>query len=75
MAQPILSTEGVVKNFDGLIAVNDITYEVFEGRTAGIMGPNGAGKSTFFNLLTGYYRPQTGRVLFRDRDITRMRGR
>jgi branched-chain amino acid transport system ATP-binding protein len=73
MAQPILSTEGVVKNFDGLIAVNDITYEVFEGRTAGIMGPNGAGKSTFFNLLTGYYRPQTGRVLFRDRDITRMR--
>ena len=73
MAQPILSTAGVIKNFDGLIAVNDITYEVFEGQTAGIMGPNGAGKSTFFNLLTGYYRPQTGRVLLRGRDITRMR--
>ena len=73
MAETILSTAGVIKNFDGLIAVNNITYEVFEGRTAGIMGPNGAGKSTFFNLLTGYYRPQAGRVLFRGRDITRMR--
>jgi len=72
MAQPILSTAGVIKAFDGLVAVNDITYEVFEGQTTGIMGPNGAGKSTFFNLLTGYYRPQVGRVLFRGRDITRM---
>ncbi len=72
MAQPILATAGVIKNFDGLIAVNNITYEVFEGRTAGIMGPNGAGKSTFFNLLTGFYQPQTGQVIFRGQDITRM---
>ncbi len=72
MAQAILSTIGVIKNFDGLLAVNEITYEVFEGKTAGIMGPNGAGKSTFFNLLTGYYSPQAGRVLFRGRDITRI---
>jgi branched-chain amino acid transport system ATP-binding protein len=72
MAQPILSTAGVIKAFDGLVAVNNVTYEVFEGQTAGIMGPNGAGKSTFFNLLTGYYRPSTGRVLFRGQDITRM---
>jgi len=73
MAQPILSTDGVVKNFDGLVAVNNITYEVFEGETAGIMGPNGAGKSTFFNLLTGYYRPQQGKVFYRGQDITGMR--
>ena len=72
MAQPILSTAGVIKAFDGLVAVNDITYEVFEGETAGIMGPNGAGKSTFFNLLTGYYRPQKGRVFYRGQDITGM---
>ncbi|MBI4966268.1 MAG: ABC transporter ATP-binding protein [Desulfomonile tiedjei] len=71
MAQPILSTAGVIKNFDGLVAVNNVTYEVFEGETAGIMGPNGAGKSTFFNLLTGYYRPQEGRVFYRGKDITR----
>jgi branched-chain amino acid transport system ATP-binding protein len=62
-----------IKNFDGLVAVNNITYEVFEGETAGIMGPNGAGKSTFFNLLTGYYRPQKGRVFYRGQDITGMR--
>jgi len=73
MAQPILSTAGVIKNFDGLVAVNNISYEVFEGETAGIMGPNGAGKSTFFNLLTGYYRPQKGRVFYRGQDITGMR--
>jgi len=72
MAQPILSTAGVIKSFDGLLAVNDITYEVFQGETAGIMGPNGAGKSTFFNLLTGYYRPQKGRVIFQGRNITHM---
>lgn len=73
MAQSILSTTGVIKSFDGLVAVNDITYEVFPGQTAGIMGPNGAGKSTFFNLLTGFYRPQKGRVIYQGRDITRMR--
>jgi branched-chain amino acid transport system ATP-binding protein len=72
MAQPILSTTGVIKRFDGLVAVNDITYEVREGETAGIIGPNGAGKSTFFNLLTGYYRPQEGHVFYRDREITLM---
>ena len=73
MAQPILSTSGVVKSFDGLVAVNDISYEVHEKETAGIIGPNGAGKSTFFNLLSGYYRPQQGQVFYRGRDITRLR--
>ncbi len=70
MAQPILSTAAVSKQFDGLVAVDHITYRVEEGQTAGIIGPNGAGKSTFFNLLTGYYRPSAGRVFFRGRDIT-----
>jgi branched-chain amino acid transport system ATP-binding protein len=70
MPQPILSTDGVTKNFDGLVAVNNITYEVLEGETAGIMGPNGAGKSTFFNLLTGYYRPQKGHVFYKGQDVT-----
>ncbi len=73
MAQPILSTAGVVKSFDGLVAVNNITYEVREKETAGIIGPNGAGKSTFFNLLTGYYRPQQGKVFYQGRDVTGMR--
>ena len=70
MGEPILATSGVTKRFDGLVAVDDITYEVTEGETAGIIGPNGAGKSTFFNLLTGYFKPSQGQVFFRNSDIT-----
>lgn len=72
MGQPILRTEAVSKQFDGLVAVDRVTYQVEEGQTAGIIGPNGAGKSTFFNLLTGYHRPSAGRVFFRGRDITEL---
>ncbi len=72
MARRILSTKGATKRFDGLVAVNQITYQVHEGEVAGIIGPNGAGKSTFFNLLTGYFIPTEGRVFFHDEDITRM---
>ena len=72
MAETILSTEGVTKRFNGLVAVNDISYTVYENQTAGIIGPNGAGKSTFFNLLTGYHRPSEGKVFFHGRDITEL---
>ncbi|MCF8034734.1 MAG: ABC transporter ATP-binding protein [Desulfarculaceae bacterium] len=71
MGESILATSGVTKRFDGLVAVDDITYQVSEGETAGIIGPNGAGKSTFFNLLTGYFRPSEGQVHFKGRDITK----
>ncbi|MFO7970973.1 MAG: ABC transporter ATP-binding protein [Desulfobacterales bacterium] len=70
MAEPILSTENITKKFDGLVAVDDITYDVYENQTAGIIGPNGAGKSTFFNLLTGYHSPSSGKVSFMGQDIT-----
>ena len=56
MTDTILSTENASKHFDGLVAVNRITYELQEGESAGIIGPNGAGKSTFFNLLTGFFQ-------------------
>ncbi|MCB2185056.1 MAG: ABC transporter ATP-binding protein [Deltaproteobacteria bacterium] len=72
MGEPLLATKGVTKRFDGLVAVDDITYEVAEGEAAGIIGPNGAGKSTFFNLLTGYFRPSQGQVFFQNADITRL---
>lgn len=72
MSQPILATEGVSKSFDGLTAVNTISYRLEEKEAAGIIGPNGAGKSTFFNLLTGLYLPDEGRVLYQGVDITRM---
>jgi branched-chain amino acid transport system ATP-binding protein len=70
MAEPILSTANATKRFDGLVAVDKITYELPEGTTAGIIGPNGAGKSTFFNLLTGYFKPSAGQVFFRGQEIT-----
>lgn len=73
MAEPILSTKGITKRFDGLVAVDGITYEVGDCETAGIIGPNGAGKSTFFNLLTGYHRPSEGQVFFQGREITKVR--
>jgi len=70
MSEPILTTKGATKRFDGLVAVNDITYELSEGESAGIIGPNGAGKSTFFNLLTGYFKPDAGQIFYRGREIS-----
>jgi branched-chain amino acid transport system ATP-binding protein len=70
MSEPILTTKGTTKRFDGLVAVNDITYELIDGESAGIIGPNGAGKSTFFNLLTGYFKPDAGQIFYRGNEIT-----
>jgi len=72
MAETILSTKNATKRFDGLVAVNRITCELRQGESAGIIGPNGAGKSTFFNLLTGYFKPDEGQVFFYGKDITKM---
>ena len=72
MTGKILSTQGATKRFDGLVAVNLISYAISEGETAGIIGPNGAGKSTFFNLLSGYFIPDEGQVFYYGEDITRM---
>lgn len=70
MSEPILATKGATKRFDGLVAVNNITYELSDGESAGIIGPNGAGKSTFFNLLTGYFKPDEGQVFYQGSEIT-----
>jgi len=72
MAKTVLATKNASKRFDGLVAVNRISYELKEGALAGIIGPNGAGKSTFFNLLTGYFKPDEGQVFYYDQDITGM---
>jgi branched-chain amino acid transport system ATP-binding protein len=72
MSDVIISTQGVRKEFIGLVAVNNVDYEIRENETAGIIGPNGAGKSTFFNLLTGYFIPDAGRITYYGQDVTRM---
>ncbi len=66
----LLRTENVVKRFGGLVAVNQVSFELYEGEILGLIGPNGAGKTTLFNCINGIYRPEEGRIFFRDTDIT-----
>jgi branched-chain amino acid transport system ATP-binding protein len=68
--EAILSTTGVTKVFGGLVAVEDVSFEIPRGRIVSIIGPNGAGKTTFFNMLTGLYKPTFGRIEFDGRNIT-----
>jgi branched-chain amino acid transport system ATP-binding protein len=66
----LLRVQAVWKAFGGVQAVSGVDFEVQEGELACIIGPNGAGKTTLFNLISGYYRPDRGRVAFDGRDIT-----
>lgn len=68
--EPILRTENVTMKFGGLTAVRDFTIDVPRGSIVGLIGPNGAGKTTVFNIVTGFYKPTEGRVLFDGQDIT-----
>jgi branched-chain amino acid transport system ATP-binding protein len=69
----ILETQRVSKIFGGLVAVNDVTFAIPRKSIVSIIGPNGAGKTTFFNMLTGLYKPSTGKITFDGRDITQTR--
>lgn len=60
----ILVIEKMTKRFGGLIAINDLTLDVAERTIHSVIGPNGAGKTTVFNCVTGFYRPEEGRILF-----------
>jgi ABC-type branched-subunit amino acid transport system ATPase component len=66
----ILETRNLRREFEGIVAVDDLSISVEEGSIIGLIGPNGAGKSTAFNLITGMLPPDSGTVLFRDEDIT-----
>jgi len=67
---PLLEVEGAQKRFGGLIAVNDVSFQISAGEILGLIGPNGAGKSTMFNLITGALVPDAGRFVFQGHDIT-----
>lgn len=60
----ILQTENVVKQFGGLVAVDNISIELHEGEILGLIGANGAGKTTLFNMISGSFRPTSGKILF-----------
>ena len=72
MSDSVLIVEGLSRNFGGVQAVNDVNLTVPAGQMRAVIGPNGAGKSTFFNLLTGYIPCNSGRILFRGKDVTGM---
>ncbi|BDG35755.1 ABC transporter ATP-binding protein [Saccharococcus caldoxylosilyticus] len=68
----LLEVHQLTKRFGGLVAVNDVSFSVEEGKVNAIIGPNGAGKSTFFNLISGFYKPTSGQIIFKGQDITRL---
>jgi len=65
----MLRVEAVKKLFDGFLAVNEADLVVEKGEIIAVIGPNGAGKTTLFNLITGQLKPDTGRIIFKNKDI------
>ncbi|MGI9419524.1 MAG: ABC transporter ATP-binding protein [Geminicoccaceae bacterium] len=65
----ILEIEGLTRRFGGLTAVDGLSFSVDEGEIRGLIGPNGAGKTTTFNVISGFYAPTSGRILFDGREI------
>ena len=69
----LLSLENISVQFGGLRALNNINMQVPSGQITGLSGvSNGAGKTTLFNLLTGIYKPTTGKIYFKERDISKL---
>jgi branched-chain amino acid transport system ATP-binding protein len=68
----ILRLEGLSKSFGGLRATRDVSFELAEGAIQAVIGPNGAGKTTLFNLIAGSLKPDSGKVLYKGRDISGM---
>ena len=65
----ILTVENLSRAFGGIKANQDISFEVEKGKVLGVIGPNGAGKSTLFDLITGYTKPDSGNILFENKNI------
>ncbi|HVZ44266.1 MAG TPA: ABC transporter ATP-binding protein [Ramlibacter sp.] len=68
----MLSIQGLGVRFGGVVALDDLSMDVPEGRVFGLIGPNGAGKTTCFNCVTGLYRPTQGKVMHEGRDLARL---
>jgi branched-chain amino acid transport system ATP-binding protein len=69
MQSILLQAQGITKRFGGLVALSGIDFHIVKSEILGIIGPNGAGKSTLLNIISGFYPPTDGKVVFNDRDI------
>ncbi|MEU0544805.1 ABC transporter ATP-binding protein [Nocardia sp. NPDC005978] len=68
---PLLRTDGLTVKFGGLVALDDVSFEIRRGEILGLIGPNGAGKTTCFNAITGVYQPASGTVYFDGKPLTK----
>jgi len=68
----VMRVEKIIKKFGGLVANDNISMNVEEGMILGLIGPNGAGKTTFFNCISGFYKVDSGKIIFKERDITNL---
>jgi branched-chain amino acid transport system ATP-binding protein/sulfate-transporting ATPase len=71
--QPLLTSRNLTRRFGGVLALDDLSLDVFPDEIVGLIGPNGSGKTTFFNVVTGIYAADAGTVLFEADDITNAR--
>jgi len=72
ISPPLLRAEGLVKAFRKRVVVRNVSIEVRPGEVIGLLGPNGAGKTTTFSMIVGLLRPDAGRIIFGDKDVTRL---
>jgi len=70
--ESFLKVREASKSFGGVKAVDGVSFDLAKGKTLGIIGPNGSGKTTLVNLITGFIRPDSGKIFFKDKDITRL---
>ncbi len=69
----MLNIKGISKEFDGLLALNQVTFNVQKGQIKALIGPNGAGKTTLFNLINGFLRPTAGEIYFKGINISKLK--
>ena len=68
----LLNVTNLTKTFGGLVAINNINFSMEPGQIVSVIGPNGAGKTTFFNMISGYYVPDSGTIMFDGKNLTKL---